>query len=285
MKNLCQHILLVAKGRNASAKRLADDIVAWLGTRNCRVSLMENTSNAQKLLQDFSHSDVDIVLILGGDGTMLSVARAFVQRPVPLTALNLGKVGFLAELKEQTWAQDLENLLKGAYSVVKRMALGWRIIRKGRIAYEGHAVNDVVVSRGALSRVITLDVSVDAESISRVRADGIIFSSPVGTTGYAVSAGGPLVHPSHKALLITAICPYLCNFPSMVLPPSMPVRVTLYQCSIETFATIDGQENYLLEAKDIVEVFCVPDAVHFARLKEDRYFTPLRERGFIQSLE
>ncbi len=285
MQKICKHILLVVKSHHDHAKAVAEEIRLWLIGHGCRVSLMENTGEAKSLLSQYIHDDIDLVLVLGGDGTMLGVARAFVTKPVPLTALNFGKVGFLAELKGDTWQDDLFLIINGHYGIVKRMALAWRIHRKKHIAFEGFAINDVVVSRGALSRVITLDVSVETESISRVRADGIILSSPVGTTGYAVSAGGPLVHPSHQALLITAICPYLCNFPAMVLPPSMPVRVTLHQCSVETFATIDGQENYSLEAQDIVEVFCVADAVYFARIKEDRYFTPLRERGFIQSIE
>ncbi len=276
--NISKHILLVVKLGNVMASQLAQQISSWLEKRACRVSICNDLSK----IYDFPKHKPDIIFVLGGDGTMLGVARAFVKTPVPLMAINLGKVGFLAELETHNWQEGVEAIINDKCTIMQRMALGWNIIRQGVIIKSGHAINDVVISRGALSRVISFDVSVETEIISSVRADGIILSSPVGTTGYAVSAGGPLVHPANNVLLVTAICPYLCNFPAMVLPPSMPIQITLQQCSTETFATIDGQENYNLVAQDIVEVFCIPNAVLFARIDKDMYFTPLRKRGFIQ---
>ncbi len=276
--NKPKHILLVVKLAHAQAAQLSSEISTWLSANGCEVSICNDMTNIQK----YQQNQIDMILVLGGDGTMLGVARAFIATPIPLAAINLGRVGFLAEIEAQNWKDGVKALVEGKYDIMPRMSLGWKITRSGNIIHSGNAINDVVISRGALSRVISFDVSVDAENISSVRADGIILSSPVGTTGYAVSAGGPLVHPANNVLLVTAICPYLCNFPAMVLPPSMPIRVTLQQCSTETFATIDGQENYTLEAQDIVEVHCVPKTVLFARIDKDIYFTPLRKRGFIQ---
>ncbi len=272
-----KHILLVVKSNNVQATELVGQISAWLQERGHKVSICNDVSKITNYLVDMPQ----IVFVLGGDGTMLGVARAFVKTPVPLTAINLGRVGFLAELEANNWQEGVGAIINDQCTIVERMALGWKIIRQGEVIKSGHAINDVVISRGALSRVVSFDVSVETESISSVRADGIILSSPVGTTGYAVSAGGPLVHPANNVLLVTAICPYLCNFPAMVLPPSMPVQITLQQCSTETFATIDGQENFNVIAQDIVEVFCLPNAVFFARIDKDMYFTPLRKRGFI----
>ncbi len=272
-----KHVLLAVKYNHTKAHELALQISSWLQTQGHKVSICYDILK----IEEYLHSKPHIIFVLGGDGTVLSVARAFVKNPIPMATINLGRVGFLAELEADDWQSGVESILNGKCTIVHRMALGWNIIRCGEVINSGHAINDVVISRGALSRVISFDVSVDTEIVSKVRADGIILSSPVGTTGYAVSAGGPLVHPANNVLLVTAICPYLCNFPSMVLPPSMPIKVTLQQCSTETFATIDGQENYTLEAQDIVEVFCVRDAVLFARIDKDIYFTPLRERGFL----
>ncbi len=277
MTNKLEHILLVVKVGNPQAMELADEISTWLQALNYKVTICKNLSN----IQDYRKDNPELALVLGGDGTMLGVARAFVKAPIPLAAINLGRVGFLSELEAHNWKNGVEAIINGKCTLVPRMALGWNILRAGKVIHSGYAINDVVISRGALSRVISFDVSVETESISSVRADGIILSSPVGTTGYAVSAGGPLVHPANNVLLVTAICPYLCNFPAMVLPPSMPVKVTLQQCSTETFTTIDGQENYILVAQDVIEVFCVPNAVYFARIDKDTYFTPLRKRGFI----
>ncbi len=275
------NILVVAKVHNIGALRLATDISEWLLGLGHKVYSPENIANIQKFKQHEFH----LGIVLGGDGTMLGVARAFVGSPIPLVGINFGRVGFLADLDSENWQDGLSTVLSGQHLLVKRMALGWQVYRDNGLVYSGHAINDVVLNRGAMSRVISLDVSVDTELIGKLRADGIIVSSPVGSTGYAVSAGGPLVHPANNTLLITAICPYLCNFPAMVLPQSMPVRITLNQSSTETFLTIDGQEVYPLVTNDIIEIFCIPEAVHFIRIPEDRYFTPLRERGFIQGLQ
>ncbi len=275
--NKPKHVLLITKPKHPQAINLSVEIEKYLQELSCEVSICNDVST----IYTYQEHDIDLAFVLGGDGTMLGVARSFVKAPIPLAAINLGRVGFLSELEAHDWKDGVKAIIEGKCTIVPRMALGWKIIRSNQVLHSGHAINDVVISRGALSRVISFDVSVDTENISSVRADGIILSSPVGTTGYAVSAGGPLVHPANNVLLVTAICPYLCNFPAMVLPTSMPVRIALQQCSTETFATIDGQENYTLEAQDVVEVFCVPNAVYFARIDKDVYFTPLRKRGFI----
>ncbi len=274
-------MLIVVKVRNDAAAALALQITDWLSGLGHTSTILEDLKD----IAIYNEQKFDFVIVLGGDGTMLNVARAFIENPTPLVGINFGRVGFLTEISAKEWQEGLSCILADKHSLVKRMALGWKVYRDEEVVLQGYAINDVVVNRGALSRVVTLDVHVATEPVGVIRADGIIFSSPVGSTGYAVSAGGPLVHPASNAILVTAICPYLCNFPAMVLPHTMPVHVTLHQSSIKTFASIDGQENYALRTHDRVEVFCVPDAVHFARIGEERYFTPLRERGFIHGLQ
>ncbi len=275
------HILIVVKSHNIAASQLATTICTWLQQQGHVLF----TPNDADDVSNFCDKNVDLAIVLGGDGTMLGVARKFIACPIPLVGINFGRVGFLAELTSETWQAGLTSIINGTYNLVKRMALGWRIYRQGKIFSHGHAINDVVITRGALSRVVSLDISVDTEYITHLRADGIIISSPVGSTGYAVSAGGPLVHPANNNILVTAICPYLCNFPAMVLPHTLSVQVTLNQSTTETFVSIDGQEHFPLEINDKIEVFCVPESVYFTRLEQDRYFTPLRERGFIHGLQ
>ncbi len=275
------HILIVVKSHNTEAALLATKIFAWLQEQGHTLYTPSDMNDAFS----YHSTKLDLAIVLGGDGTMLGVARKLIANPVPLVGINFGRVGFLAELTSNNWQQGLTTILKGACNVVKRMALKWLICRQKKVINQGYAINDVVITRGAISRVVSLDVSVNTEHISHLRADGIIISSPVGSTGYAVSAGGPLVHPANNNILITAICPYLCNFPAMVLPHTLSVQVTLNQSTTEAFASIDGQENFPLEKGDVVEVFCVPEAVYFTRIAEDHYFTPLRERGFIHGLQ
>ncbi len=274
-------ILVLTKKNSTSASNVAEEMCTWLKNLGHEVFTPNNLTNAHELKQ----LGLDLAIVLGGDGTMLALARIFVEQPIPLVGINFGRVGFLTNIESGDWQKALPDVLSGKYTIAKRLALGWRVYRNDAVVYSGNAVNDVVINRGALSRVISLDVRVDSELISRLRADGIIISSPVGSTGYAVSAGGPLVHPANNSIVVTAICPYLSNFPAMVLPHTMPVRITLNQSSTETFVTIDGQESHPLETSDVIEIFSMPEAVHFIQLSDERYFTPLRERGFIHGLQ
>lgn len=224
----------------------------------------------------------DLVVVLGGDGTMLGVARAFVGNPVPLLGVNFGKVGFLAELHSHDWECGLAHVLEGHGHLFYRMALGWRVLREGVSMATGVAVNDVVISRGALARVISLNINGNDQHICRARADGLIFSTPTGTSGYAVSAGGPLVHPELEVITLTPICPFLCNFPPMVLPCDMRVRAEILSESVETFMTADGQELLALASGDTVEVYGIPSSVCYVRSDQGTYFRRLKGRGFIE---
>lgn len=271
------HILVVHKSDHPAANALARRIGVWCEERALAVTLLAGAPTPQ-------HVDMapDLVLVLGGDGTMISVARAFVRRPAPLIGLNFGRVGFLAELAAHEWEHGLTHVLEGRCRILRRLALGWRVWRKDLLLAEGVAVNDVVMSRGALSRVICLNVSAEGQQICRVRADGLIVSTPTGCSGYAVSAGGPLVHPDIDAVVITPICPFLSHFPPVVVPGTHNVRVQILSEATETFLTADGQQNVPLAHNDSIEIFGIAHGVHYARMGEGTYFIRLKARGFIE---
>lgn len=275
------HVLVVHKTDNPTATALARHLVCWLEKRQLVVTLLAGPPTPE-------HVDThpDLVLVLGGDGTMIAVARAFVRRPVPLVGLNFGKVGFLTELFADTWEADLARLLthlaEGRCRILRRLALSWKVWRQGNALCRGMAVNDVVISRGALARVVHLGVSADDKQICNVRADGLILSTPTGCSGYAVSAGGPLVHPDVDAVVITPICPFLSHFPPIVLPASHNVRVQVLSEGTAAFLTADGQESVPLERHDEIEVTGLPEGVLYARLGEGTYFNRLKARGFIE---
>lgn len=270
-------ILIVYKTENTAAAELARRISQWVTARGRHAEVVRAGGGA-----GYARHAADLVVVLGGDGTMLEVARAFVDTPVPLAGLNFGKVGFLAEWRADQWEEGLADVLEGRCRILKRMALGWEVLRGGEIVRRGVAVNDVVISRGALSRVISLDVSAGGSPVCLVRADGLILSTPSGVSGYAVSAGGPLVHPDFDAVIVTPICPFLCNFPPMVLPPRLRTRVEVLPGSVESFLTADGQENIALAAGDAVETFGMPERAHYARTGVNTYFRRLKARGFIE---
>lgn len=256
---------------------LVGTVRAWLEERGCTVATFPNTADVR-----FETMDIDAVVAFGGDGTMLGVARRLTSRPVPVLGVNLGSVGFLTEINVKDWQPALERFVRGQYRLIKRMALRWKVWREGRLVSEGHAVNDAVMSRGALSRVVRFGVKAGGQDICTVRADGLIISSPMGASGYAVSAGGPLVHPALPAVVITPICPFLCNFPPLVLPLSLPVRVETLSSSVQTFLTLDGQRTVSLAPYDVVEVSGERKLVHYARIGEGTYFKRLKARGFIE---
>lgn len=268
--------VLVVHKPQQEATALAQDIQSWLRVRSCVPTVLQaGDGNAYESL------GVQLVVVLGGDGTMLGVARHFVGNPVPLIGVNFGKVGFLADVYASQWEAGLSAFLSGKTCILKRMALRWRVVRQGENVHAGVAVNDVVLNRGNLSRIISLDVSTDSCHICRVRADGLIISSPMGASGYSVSAGGPLVFPELNALTITPICPFLCNFPPIVLPCPMRVQAVV-QSDYTTHLTIDGQEGLPLQQGDMVCVEGVPEGIHFARMSAEGYFNRLKARGFIE---
>lgn len=273
-----KRILIVVKPENHAAADQARHMATWLTGRGLSVEVAPAGGNPDVLRRTCP----DLVVVLGGDGTMLGVARAFVDAPVPLLGLNFGKVGFLAELHVNNWEQGLNLVLSGNCRILKRTAIQWVVRRCGEQVRQGIAVNDAVISRGALSRVISLDISAEGQHIGKVRADGLILSTPTGSSGYAVSAGGPLVHPELNAVTITPICPFLCNFPSMVLPGHMPVSVNVISESVETFLTADGQDSIPLTCGDVVEVVALAERVLYARTSSGTYFSRLRGRGFIE---
>ena len=271
------HNIAVVHKPQPAVISLAQEIRSWLEARGCVVRMLPNSVDI--CLDD---TDAEVVIVVGGDGTMLGVARRLTEHPVPLLGINMGRVGFLTEISTDQWHGSLDKLLCGEYRVIKRLALRWRLLRGGELVDEGCAVNDAVMSRGALSRVVCFGVQAGTQDVCTIRADGLIISSPMGMSGYAVSAGGPLVHPELPAVVLTAICPFLCNFPPLVLPLTLPVRVEVLSDSVKSFLTLDGQQTVPLEPHDVVEVRGVPDLVYYVRIGEGTYFKRLKGRGFIE---
>jgi NAD+ kinase len=198
----------------------------------------------------------DALVVLGGDGTLLRAARAVIEVDVPLLGVNLGKVGFLSKVEANELEVVLARLKEGAYAIDERMALEARILPAGREIGDDvhhHALNDVVVARGALARVVRMDVAIGETHLATFIADGLVVSSPTGSTGYSFSAGGPVVDPSSRNLIVTPIAGYLSAIRSVVVGPSQVVRCRVVDAN-EAILSIDGREDLPLRIGDVVEV-------------------------------
>ena len=198
----------------------------------------------------------DALVVLGGDGTLLRAARAVIQVDVPLVGVNLGKIGFLSKVE----ATDLEGLLTkivaGEYRIDERMALEARLLPGGREGGDGavhHALNDVVIARGALARVVRMDVAIDQTHLATFIADGLVVASPTGSTGYSFSAGGPIVAPDSRNLIVTPIAAYLSAVRSVVVGPEQVVRCRVVDAH-EALVSVDGREDLPIAVGDVVEI-------------------------------
>lgn len=269
-------VLLVGKAGRDDVRELADVMACWLAERGYGVVRV----HAQGDDPVYGRTDFGLAVVLGGDGTLLGVARRLARHPVPILGINFGRVGFLTVTPPEEWRGALEAVLAGRGYVQERMALQWQVRRAGE-SFGGMAVNDVVVCRGAVSRVSTLDVFAGDQFVASLRADGLIVSSPMGSSAYTVSAGGPLVHPAVEALVLTPICPFLNRMPPVVLPAAADVRILLRDGSVETCLTADGQDGACLKAGDEVRVRAVPGGVRLVSASPDRYFDRLGRRGFL----
>ncbi|MHB8460513.1 MAG: NAD(+)/NADH kinase [Candidatus Limnocylindrales bacterium] len=237
---------------NPAAVELRDRAIAWCRHRSIE-AWSAPSGELDVLLADLPTTDV--VVVLGGDGTFLRAARAVAEVDVPILGVNLGKVGFLSKVEANELETVLGQIAMGEYRLDERMTVEARILPGGRT--EGGerfvALNDVVVARGELARVCRLDVAVGPSHVATFIADGLVVSTPTGSTGYAFSAGGPIVDPSNRNLIVTPIAAYLAAIRSIVVSPRQTVRCRVVD-AIEALVSIDGREDRRLAVGDVVEV-------------------------------
>ena len=250
MSKRLQSIAVITKAYHAEAALLGRDICDWLRERNVSCRVLEHDPAGDSLR---GVESVDLAMVLGGDGTLLSVARALAGGP-PLLGVNMGRLGYLAEVTPDNWRLFLTEAMEHGLSVSERLALAWGVHRGGTVAAEGRAVNDVVVNRGSLARLISLALTVDGRRLGGVRADGLVTATPTGSTAYSVSAGGPVVHPEMDAFSVTAICPFFQDFRPLVLPGSAVLDIAVSERSADVHLTLDGQTGVALHSGDVVRI-------------------------------
>ncbi len=205
----------------------------------------------------------DVLVVLGGDGTFLRAAQAVAQIDVPLLGVNLGKVGFLSKAEAHELEPVLEQLVAGRYTIGERMALVGTIRPADRPAGDDFtALNDIVIARGSLARVVRVDVTIDESHLATFVADGLVVASPTGSTGYSFSAGGPILDPRSRNLVVTPIAGYLSAIRSIVVSPSQVVRCRVLDAH-EALVSIDGREDRRIQVGDVVEVRALERPIRF----------------------
>lgn len=279
MKDIC----LVINLKKENAVKVADQLEAWFLKHNIGVIRCEQNPGFESeefltLESGNNLVNVDLILVLGGDGTLLNTARAAAPYQVPLLGINMGHLGFLTEVELDDMFFSLEKLVTGEYRMEERMMLKCLLMRKGITIGEFLALNDIVVTKGAFSRMIFFDIFVNNRYVDTYPADGLIVASPTGSTAYSLSAGGPIVSPDMELMLVTPICPHTLYSRPIVIGANKEVRVILQSELAEAMLTIDGQHGYKLAQGDEIIVRESPLKTHLIRLKSKSFFDILRDK-------
>ena len=272
-------LLLIAKARHRAAASCARTLAAWLEERGVSARILPANTPPDQLRD--AANQAQAVIILGGDGTLVGAARKLLATGRPLLGINHGKVGFLAEVSAKDWEAPLTRLIAGQLPVVRRAALTWTLERDGRTLETGHAINDLVVGREALARVIALEVCLNGHCLGRIRADALVVGTPTGSTGYVLSAGGSLIHPDMDALSLTPVSPFQSIFPSMVLP--LATEIVLRLDGTEGYLTLDGQDGLPLVSGDLVRVRGLAGALPLFVPHREGYLERLCACGFVSA--
>jgi NAD+ kinase len=278
-----KRIGVVAKTDRPEAKSVVPALVEWLQARSHQVVLEKETaglcpSGPAVAAKPDLPAQVDLLVVLGGDGTLLSVARHVGEMGVPILGVNLGGLGFLTAITLDELYPALEALFAGKMLVEERMLLAAEVLRNGKRLAEYAAMNDVVITKSAMSRIINLEVSVDGRYATGYRADGLIISTPTGSTAYCLSAGGPIVYPTMDAVVLTPICSHTLTNRPVVLPADQRLEVTLLTEHQEVMLTVDGQVGFALNCNDTVAVSRAASRIKLVRDPRKHFFSVLRTK-------
>lgn len=263
-----RHAAVLHHPRIEASHPLAEEIRGWLIGHGCEAwtALTWDEESIRSRMHE-----LDLLVVLGGDGSMLRAARMAAGYSVPILGINMGRLGFLSELDPQTWREHLPAILAGAYWLEERMMLEARTWHGGKLVGEHIALNDVVISRGSLARVVRLHTEIDGDKLTTYVADGLIISTPTGSTAYALAVGGPILPPTLRNILVIPIAPHLTLDRAIVLSEGSAVRVHI-STDHQAILTVDGQFEVELEDGHYVDVCASEHASRFVRLGKSTYF-------------
>jgi NAD+ kinase len=248
---------IIGKTGRPDVVAIVKGFLPWLHERDCEVYLDAETA-AYLSLKGYPREQIpslsDVIVVLGGDGTMLGVARIVGNRGIPILGVNLGGLGFVTEVNREDLLAAFEHVLSGACTIEERIMLDARVYRNDAKVAEFTVLNDVVLNKGALARMIEVETYVNKTYVTTFKADGLIIATPTGSTAYSLSAGGPILYPTLNTLVMTPICPHTLTNRPLVLPDTFTFEVVLRSASEDVFLTLDGQVGFSLKKDDRVRV-------------------------------
>jgi NAD+ kinase len=274
---------IISKPEVEQARTIVPALLEWLAARGIAWRLDEVTARYAGNPDDFHPREevgdgCQLVIVLGGDGTLLSAARAIAGREIPLFAVNLGGLGFLTAITTDELFPELEKALRNEHRVAKRRMLTCQVMRGGAIVASYEALNDVVITKAHIARMIDLVCNVDAQFVCRYKADGLIISTPTGSTAYSLSAGGPIVFPSVGALCITPICPHTLTNRPVIVSDSSAIQIINLANDDMAYLTIDGQVGAPLKEQDRVVCHSSQNSLLLIRPPRMLFFDVLRQK-------
>ena len=283
-----KRIGIIAKQNKPEAIPVVRNLVEWLQPKKIEVYMEEGMVKqfhpplAGPHLNSVEREDIptkaEMIIVLGGDGTLLSVARLVGDHDVPILGVNLGGLGFLTEITLEELYRVLEKVVQGDFITDERVVLNASVVRRGERMAEFIVLNDAVINKGALARIIDLETTINGEYLTTFKSDGLILSTPTGSTAYNLSAGGPIVYPSLHCIIITPICPHTLTNRPIMIPDDVEIRATLKTKQQEVILTLDGQQGFTLEFEDIVEVKKAEGHIFLIKSPYRHYFEVLREK-------
>ena len=283
-----KRIGIIAKQNKPEVVPIVRNVMEWLQPKKIEIYIEEEMKNLLTPRPSGTNvyimekkeipSHAEMIIVLGGDGTLLSVARLVGDHEVPILGVNLGGLGFLTEITLEELYRVLERVIQGDFVTDERVVLNAAVIRRGERMAEFVVLNDAVINKGALARIIDLEATINGEYLTTFKSDGLIISTPTGSTAYNLSAGGPIVYPSLHCMIITPICPHTLTNRPIVIPDDVEIRAYLKTRQQEVILTLDGQQGFSLEYEDVVEIRKAEGRILLIKSPYRHYFELLREK-------
>jgi NAD+ kinase len=275
---------IVAKSHSPHARSILRQLIRWLDRKRIPYHCGPGAAAAlhtgvKEITREELYRRSDLLIVLGGDGTLLSVAREIAPLGLPILGVNLGSLGFLTEITLKEMADSVAEVLAGNYRIDRRMMLTARLLRGRRLIARHHLLNDVVLNKSALARIIDIDIDIDGKFVTRYRADGLIVCTPTGSTAYSLSAGGPIIHPDMRSFCITPICPHTLTNRPLVVPSHVRIDLRLKRNTEEdVYLTLDGQLGFPMKPGDRVEVRRSRHTIRLLQVPGKPFFDVLRSK-------
>jgi NAD+ kinase len=274
---------IVSKPKKAEIREIVPQLAEWLYKRDIEVSIDKETgsileSSEKCLTRNELPGKVDLLIVLGGDGTLLAAARALYRHEVPIFAVNLGDLGFLTVITRDEMYPALEGVLSGNYRSERRVQIEGELVRADEALSTFRALNDVVLNKGAIARIQDFEVYADGEFISNYKSDGLIISTPTGSTAYSLAAGGPVVSPTVEAFIVTPICAHTLTNRPLVLQDSANIEIVVKSQREAAYLTVDGQVGIATHSEDIIRVRKSDSVVELIQPPQRNYYEILRQK-------